>query len=175
MRRPRHRRTRAVEALVEVELHDLVFRVGLAQLVCERELPELSGDRLVGGQELLLGELLGDGARATDDVPRTEVVVCGPDDGRDVETRVGVEAPVLDGDGRLDHHRRDCVQLDREPVVSVVAHIGEKNAFLVGDDRVAREDGAVEALDRRQAIDERLGVGVAGQADHHQQDEDNAE
>src|SRR5437588_325500 len=51
-------RLRPVEALVEIELHDLVLAVGLAQLVREGELFDLAAIRLVRGQELLLGQLL---------------------------------------------------------------------------------------------------------------------
>src|SRR5207245_11092004 len=51
-------RLRAVEALVQVELHDLVLRIGLAQLIRERDLFDLPADGRVGRKELLLGELL---------------------------------------------------------------------------------------------------------------------
>jgi hypothetical protein len=76
-------------------------------------------------------------------VPRLQVVVGSAGDGRDVEAGVRVEAAVLDGDGGLDHDRRDLVEPDRQAVVSMVTHVGEDHSSLVGDDGVARESGAV--------------------------------
>jgi hypothetical protein len=159
----------AVKALVEVELHDLVFAVGLAQLVGERDLFDLSAVGLVRRQELLASQLLGDRASTSDDPAGAKVVERGADDASQVEARVGVEALVLDRDRGLDRDRRDVLQLDGEAVVAMVADVGQHDlAGAVVDDRVARESGRVEALDRGQALEERLRVGVGREADHEE-------
>src|SRR5205807_8684792 len=107
-------RLRAVEALVEVELHDLVLAVGLAQLVGQRQLLDLAADRLVGREELLLGKLLGDRAATTYYVAGADVVEGRADDSGRVKAGVGVETPVLDGDGRLDGDGSDTRELHRD-------------------------------------------------------------
>src|SRR6266550_2797093 len=158
---------RAVEAFVEVELHDLVFAVGLAQLVGKSQLFDLAADRLFGRQELLLGQLLRDGAATTDDPAGADVVERGADDADEVEAGVRVEALVLDRNSRLDRDRRDVLELDRKAVVAMVADVRQHDlAGAVVDDRVARERGGVEALDRGQAVEEGLGIRIGRDADH---------
>ena len=157
-----------VEALVEVELHDLVLAVGLSELVGEGELLDLAVDSLVRREELLLGELLRDRAATADDVAGAQVVEGRSDDAGEVEAGVRVEAPVLDRDRGLDHHGRDILQLHGKAVIAVVPDVGEQRSVAGGDDRVACEAGAVQALDRRKAVEEGLRVGVGGEADHQE-------
>src|SRR5260370_3547892 len=156
---------RAVEALVQVELHDLVLRIGLAQLVRERDLPDLPDVSLVRRKKLLFGELLRDRASAGNNVARAKVAESRPDEALDVEAGVAVEALVLDSDGGEDHGLRDVLQLHRQAVVAMVADDGQEAAVAVRDQGIAREGGAVEALDRWKAVEERLGVGVDGETD----------
>ena len=168
-------RLRAIEALVQVQLHDLVFAVCLGKLVGESELLDLAAHGLLGSQELLLGELLRDRAATADNPARTEVVVSRADDTGEVDPSVRVKALVFDRDGRLDHHGIDVLQLHGQAVVAVVPHVGEENSVAVGYDRVAGEAGAVQALDRGQAVKEGLRIGVGRKADHEQYRQDRAE
>src|SRR4029077_8921048 len=122
----------------------------------ERDLFDLSAVGLVRRQELLLRELLGDRASTGDDVARAKVVQDGPDDALDVKAGVGVEALVLDRDGGQDHRMGDVFQLHGQPVVAVVPDVCQQAAGAVGYQGVPGEGRAVEALDRGQAVEERL-------------------
>ena len=165
----------AVEALVEVELEYLVLGICLAELVSQRELLDLAAVCLVRSKELLLRELLGDGAGATHDVTRPQVVVEGAKDRHRVETRVAVEVLVFDGDGRVDHVGVDVLEPDGQPMVTgVVAHVGQLVAVAIGDEGVARERSTVQAADRGKAVEERLGVSVARKAQHQNHGEKNS-
>ena len=61
------------------------------------------------------------------------------DDALDVESGVAVETLVLDPDRGLDHDRRDVLELHGQPVVAVIADVGENGTAAIGDQRVAGE------------------------------------
>ena len=156
----------AVIAVVEVELEDLVLAVALGELVGEDDLLRLPAVGLLGGQEELLGQLLGDRRAATDDLPVAQVVIGGTHDAGDVEAGVAVEVLVLDVDGALDQGGGDLLQGQELAVVAVVADVGELGAAAVVDEGVPAEGRCVEPLHRGQGRQVLLGVDVTGSGRH---------
>ena len=114
----------AEEALVEVQLQDLVLGQHLLDADGQHHLHQLAGVAVLRAQEPLPGHLLGDGAAAghaallpADDLPH------GPGDAGGVDARVLVELAVLGGDEGLLDPGRNLVDLHRiTPDLPVQAH-----------------------------------------------------
>ena len=88
---------------------------------------DFAPEALLGRQEELSAELLGEGAGPLSSTPLGEVRDRGPHDAQDIDAPVALEMAVLDGDDRVPEHRRDLV-------------VGHNDAPLQGE---AADDRAV--------------------------------
>ena len=133
----------AVRAVAEVDrvqvvAEDLLLRPLAREVVGEGGLAELLEHRpLVLGGERVLDELLGDRRAALDDLLLDDVLVEGARDAAQVDAVVGVEAAVLDRDDRVLHDRRDLVLAQEQPLL-VAGQDADPVPVAVVDDRVAR-------------------------------------
>ncbi len=94
--------------VVEVQLEDIVLRGARLEDHRQKLLLELAPVRFLRRQEEVLHELLGERAAANQVRPvAPDVRDDGPDDPDRVDAGVIVEAPVLDGEHRLDHLLRN--------------------------------------------------------------------
>ena len=96
--------------LVEIELEDLLLGEGALDADGEDRLLQLALDRLVAGEQEVLGDLLGDGRGADRAPARLQVAHIGDhgaDDALHVEAAVLVEILVLGGDEGIDDAGRD--------------------------------------------------------------------
>ena len=106
------RRAQAIDVVAEIGVRQIAFEnLVLGEPAFQPEgdqhLARLAGQRLFGRQEGEFGELLGDGRSAA---------ISGPGGTRDaarIDSPMRIEAPVLNGQKRLDHMRRQCGDLDR--------------------------------------------------------------
>ena len=105
----------------------------------------LRSGRLLGRQQRVLDELLGDRAGARDDLAAAHVLVQRPQDRDDVEARVLVEVGVLGGDGGVAERLRDPLDRDEgaAPALGVV-ELAEQLAVAVQDARRLEDAASVE-------------------------------
>src|SRR5260370_35725635 len=111
-------------------------------------LTDLARVRVGRGQEVRFGKLLSGCAAAGGDGAGPDVVEDGADDALDVEARVGVETLVLDGDRGLDRDRADVLELHREAVVALAAHVPPHPPLGVGAQGVSGQRSAGKTLNR---------------------------
>ena len=123
---------------VEVREQDPILRPALLELPRKRRLADLARDRPLVADVGVLDELLRDRGAALDDRLRADVGPERPEDAAAVDPVVLVEAPVLDGDDRLAHDRRDVADVLEEDTALLAAEDGEHGA------PVRRVDDAVD-------------------------------
>src|SRR5204862_7007155 len=95
---------------VEVELEDLVLREAPLQRHGEDRLAKLAREAAVVVEEDVSGELLGDGRSALPPASLLESDHERSDDADRIDSDMASEAPVLDRDHRVAHHRGDSVE-----------------------------------------------------------------
>ena len=96
--------------LVQIELEDLVLRVGRLELRREDDFLQLAPQRLVAREEALPRELLRQRAAALRPPAFTQVCDRRPDNPDGVDAAMVVEPLVLDGENRLPGDGRDLAQ-----------------------------------------------------------------
>ena len=97
---------------VEIEREDLVLRVARLQIEREHRLLRLALEGAAGIEEQVLGELLGQGRAALDDVAGRHVLDRGAPQSDGIEAQMIAEAAVLDGDEGVGHVVRQRVHVD---------------------------------------------------------------
>ena len=125
---------------VQVGGQDLVLRPALFELPRERRLLQLPADRALVMEVRVLDELLRDRRAALDDLLVAQVLPDGADDAVDVDAAVLVEALVLDRDDRVLHLRRDVLRRHEDPALRPAKDREHPLA------RVGRVDVAVDLL-----------------------------
>ena len=101
----------AVQDLVHVHLEDLILGVAAGQLHGQEGLFDLAFGGLLGAEQGVLDELLGDGRGAALGCAAAYPLVRGAHDGAHVEARVVVERGVFGGDRGVAHDFRDVGQV----------------------------------------------------------------
>ncbi len=138
---------------VQVVAQDPLLGPLARQVVGERRLPQLREQRaVVLGGGGVLDELLGDRGTALDRALLEDVLVERAADAAQVVALVGVEAPVLDRDDRVLHHRRDL-------------GLGDVQLALVAGQQPDLAPVGVE--DHRVALQRVLQLGQVGGDRHH--------
>ncbi len=145
---------------VQIEGEDLFLGEFQLQPDGQHQLLHLALQVLIGGQEQVFGQLLGDGRAALDDASGLEIQGHGPAHADGVEAGVVIETPVLDGDEGGGHIVGQGVQIDRR------GHLGAAHRN--------QGAGAVQVGDRGLAIDVIEGRGV-GQVAREDREEDHGE
>ena len=115
---------------IEIELEDVALAETRLEPQSEHELLELAGERALGPEEKILGELLGQRRAALLDAPGAQVGERRAHQAGRVETPVLEEAAVLGGN--------DCI--DKVPRQEVDGHVGSLSAALAQDGAVAGQD-----------------------------------
>ncbi len=115
---------------VEVEIEDIVLGIVLLQPHGEQRFLDLAAERLVGGEEEVLGDLLGDGRGAAGDLTRLHALERHRGEADHVDAEMGVEAPVFDRDEGGRHIIGQLVQ--RHGLAAGLAAVG--NQLAVGGD-----------------------------------------
>ena len=105
--------------LVEIQLENLILRVGALELCGDEHLLDLARERLVGRQETLPGELLGDRASALRPAPLPEVGENRAEHAHRIHAPVIVEPLVLHGHQRAHEVRRNLLQRNLDPLLLV--------------------------------------------------------
>ena len=96
----------------------------------------LAPNGLVGGQEQVAGQLLGDGRGSADNPSGAGIVDGGADDTNGVKTGVEIEAAVLDGDEGFGHIGRKLVQIDRGGILRATYRHQPARMVEIGDRRL---------------------------------------
>jgi hypothetical protein len=152
-----------VEVRVQIHFQDLILRVAAGELQGQQDLLELAGVgalvALLGIDQGVLHQLLGDGGAALDDLAAgAQVDPEGPQQAARVDPRVLVEGAILDGDGGLAQGQGDPLQGHPGAVApGGVDHLVEEHAAGAVVDLGGLE-GSGAGLDAG-------GVGLADQAD----------
>ena len=146
----------AVGAAAEVDAVEIQLEnVGLveAQLQPERQhqLLELARQRALGGEEDVLGELLGDGRAALHEAAGFQVGEYRAAEAGRVDAPMRIEAPVLDGEHGVDQVPRQRPDGD---VGCSTAALGQQRA-VAGEDA---DDGCALLLAQRHRVGDRRGV-----------------
>ena len=119
--------------------------------------------------EQLLHQLLADRAAALLDAVAGVVGQGGPQDGAGVNPGIRVEGVVFDRDRRVDQIGRDVTQRHHDPMIALVADVGQQGAVTVEDQHVLRQPARSPAGHRRQVADRLRRDGRDGQQRHGQQ------
>jgi hypothetical protein len=145
---------------VQIEGEDLLLGELHLQPDGQHQLLHLAAHVLVGGQEQVLGQLLGQGRAALNDPPGAHVRHHGPAHADRIEAGVIVEAAILDGDEGGRHIVRQGGQISWRGLLRTAR--GDQDAV------------AVQIGDRRLAIDiiEGRGVRQAARKDREEDDEE---
>ena len=133
----------------KVHPQDLLFGVALLQLHGQHDLLGLALHGLVGGQEQVSRQLLGDGGGALHDPALGEVLGEGARHADGVEPLVLIEAPVLDGDEGGGHIGGQAVHIHRRGVLAPAHAQDGAGAVQIGDLRLVAH--LVQVRDVRQA------------------------
>ncbi len=123
---------------VQVLGEDLVFGPPVFELPGQHRLAQLAGEGGIVADVGVLDVLLGDRARALDDVAGLDVVDQGAGDAREVDAVVLVEALVLDGHGGVLHDHRDLAA-GHDDAVHRSVELGDALAAAVVDHGVLAE------------------------------------
>src|SRR5581483_11730311 len=151
---------------VEVELEDLALGEARLEQEGEEHLLELALQRPLGGQEQILGELLGDGGPALHHLVGARVLQHRAQGADEIDAEVVEEAPVLGGERRLDEVIGDLLERHRIVVQdAALADLGavaveELHRILAGVDAVLVE--VVEGRDGKD-IENRQPAGAESQ------------
>ena len=156
--------------LVQVQLDDLVLRVGALDLERQQRFLDLTGERDLVGQKEVLGDLLRDGRGALRPAVRAEVlrvVDRGACDAGEVQPAVLVEVLVLGREEAVDHQLRHRLDRDVKPALARV--FGDQRAVAGVHARHHRRLVVLELRVIRQVLGEMPEQpGRAGDADHEQ-------
>ena len=127
-----------VEDGVEVHLEDLVLAVLTVQFDRQDGFLQLALDigRRVRADVDLFDQLLTDGAAALLNAVVLIVRDRRPHDPADIDPTVGVEGPILGGEGGLGDPRRDVVERHDDPVIALLADVGQQGPVAVVDQGV---------------------------------------
>ena len=136
---------------VEIELEDLVLRIGALDLERQQRFLDLALERHFVAQKEVLRDLLGDGGGALRPPARAialHVEDAGAEDAAEVEAVVLVEVLVLGRQERVDHHLRHRLDRNVEPALGGVlshqrpiagVHAGHHRRFVVLKLRIVRQ------------------------------------
>ncbi len=164
-------RLAAIEDRVQVQLEDLALGVVPIHDQGQDGLLGFALNGVVGirPDEQLLDELLADGATTLLDAMVGVVGQGGAEDRGRIDPAVRVEGVVLDGDRRVDDVRRDVADRHDDPVIALVADIGEQVAVAIEDQHVLRQDGGGQPGNRRNVADRLRRHGRHGQQGERKQ------
>ena len=95
---------------------------------------------------------------------------CGTKNAANIDAAVAVEGPVLGSEGRLHHPWRDVVKGYHDPVVALLADVGEQLAMPVVDQGVLLQLVRGQAADGGQGPDGLGGDGGDAHQRHQQHD-----
>jgi len=94
---------------VQIELDDLVLGEAPFERQRQYAFADLAGEGAVVVEEDIAGELLGDGRSPLSPAPLLDAHAKSAEHANRIDAGVRAEAPVLDRDDRVAHHRRDAV------------------------------------------------------------------
>src|SRR5207302_7636388 len=98
---------------VQIDFEDLVLSEAALEPQSQQRLARLASEAALRGQEQHLGELLGDGAAALDDMPGAQIAKRGANQANRVDAEMAVETAVLGSDHRFRQKRRHLLEGQR--------------------------------------------------------------
>jgi hypothetical protein len=133
---------------IKIELENLRLGEFVFEPQRKHHFLQFARDRALLGQEQILGELLGDGRSALGGAAAQNVADGGAQDAPWIDTVMGVEAAVLDGDERVRHVDRQVAH--RHGGTAHVPARGERCAVEAENESRWRAFRNFQRLDRRQ-------------------------